>query len=312
MFDAPIKQNELIGFRNQFNEIITLFKSSNKLNKLLFSGKKGIGKSTLAYHLINYVFSINEDYKYNCEKNFINKNNSSYKLIKSRTHPNLFVVDLKEDKTSIDILQIRELIKFANKSTFNDKIKIVLIDNSEYLNKNSSNSLLKILEDDNSKLFFILIHDSEKKIIDTIKSRCIKFNLILDKQHKSKILNRFLETNNLPLVNKDFLIYYSSPGKIINYCKFCLDNNIDFEKNSIESILKLIINNKKLFNDTYVKSNISNFIELYLYKKFLTEKKNLKFKSFHYSVLKKINLFKKFNLDLESFLIDFNNLLINE
>ena len=73
MFDAPLKQNELIGFHNQFNEIINLFKSSNKLNKLLFSGKKGIGKSTFAYHFINYVFSINEDYKYNCEKNFIQR-----------------------------------------------------------------------------------------------------------------------------------------------------------------------------------------------------------------------------------------------
>ena len=44
----------------------------------------------------------------------------------------------------------------------------------------------------------------------------------------------------MPLINKDFLIYYSSPGKIINYCKFCSDNNIDFKKNN-----SVVVNEEK-------------------------------------------------------------------
>ena len=312
MFDSPIKQNKLIGFNNEFNEISKLFKSSKKPNKLLFSGKKGIGKATLAYHLTNYVFSINEDYKYNCIENVINTQNHSYKLVLNKTHPNLFVVDIKDDKSSIDINQIRELIKFANKSSFNDKIKIILIDNAEYLNKSSSNSLLKILEDDNPKLFFILIHNSEKNIINTIKSRCVKFNLCLGKKYQSELLNKFTEENNLPLINKDFLTYYTSPGKLIEFCQFCTENDIDFENNSIENFMTQLINNKKLFTNTFVKINISNFIELYLYKKFYENKNNLKFKTLYYNTIKKISLFKKYNLDFESFLMDFNNLLLNE
>ena len=260
MIDALEKQNKLIGFYNEFNEIKELFKYSNKPNKLLLSGKRGIGKSTLAYHLINYVFSLNEDHKYDLKKNIINTNNRSYKLVIKNTHPNLFVIDIKDNKSSIDISQIRQLNKFASKSSFNDKIKIVLIDNAEYLNINSSNSLLKILEDHNPKLFFILIHNSSKKIIDTIKSRCIKFILNLKEKNKIEILNNFLKTHNSTSINNDFFTYYSSPGELIEYCKFCIDNNIDFKNNSIELFLNKIINNKKLFNENYLKNNISNFI----------------------------------------------------
>lgn len=312
MFDVQQKQNKLIGFYNEFNYIKDLFKYSDKPKKILLSGKRGIGKSTLAYHLINYVFSLNEDHKYDLKENIINTNNKSYKLIINNTHPNLFVIDIKDKKSSIDISQIRQLNKFANKSSFNNKIKIILIDNAEYLNTNSSNSLLKILEDHNPNLFFILIHNSSKKIIDTIKSRCIKFNFNLKEKDKIEILNNFLKNHNSTSINNDFLTYYSSPGELIEYCNFCIDNNIDFKNNSIETFLKKIINNKKFFNETYVKNNISNFIELYFYKIFLTNKYNHKNKDLHYATIKKINLLKKFNLDFESFLLNFDNLLLNE
>ena len=55
---------------------------------VLLSGKKGLGKSTLAYHIINYILSINEDFNYNCEINFsIDKENKSFKLIQNNSHP---------------------------------------------------------------------------------------------------------------------------------------------------------------------------------------------------------------------------------
>ena len=81
----------------------------------------------------------------------------------------------------IEISQIREMYKYANKSAFNNKERIVLIDNAENLNLNSSNALLKIVEEPNDNVFFILILDNEKKIIKTLESRCLKFNLFLTK-----------------------------------------------------------------------------------------------------------------------------------
>ena len=51
------------------------------------------------------------------------------------------------------------MINYANKSAFNNKERIILIDNAENLNLNSSNALLKITEEPNDNVFFILIFD---------------------------------------------------------------------------------------------------------------------------------------------------------
>ena len=195
MLNEVKKQNKLIGFNEEFNLIKGFFNDKEKSNKLLFSGIKGIGKATFAYHLINYALSLKEDFKYNVKNNTINSNNRSYKLIKSNSHPNLFTFNFKDNKASIEVSKIREMIEFANKSSFNDDIKIILIDNVEFLNKSSSNALLKILEEENTKLFFILIQNSRKKILETIKSRCLKFNLKLNKKYKNEILYLFMDKN---------------------------------------------------------------------------------------------------------------------
>ena len=46
--------------------------------KILLSGKKGMGKSTLAYHIINYILSENEEFKYDVNKLTINVENKSF------------------------------------------------------------------------------------------------------------------------------------------------------------------------------------------------------------------------------------------
>ena len=62
---------------------------------MMLSGQKGTGKSTLAYHLINFIFSVNEENKYNLNNNTISENNYSYNLIKKGIHPNFFLISLK-------------------------------------------------------------------------------------------------------------------------------------------------------------------------------------------------------------------------
>ena len=68
----PIKQTKLFGLDNYFNELIKLYEEGNYPNKILLSGQKGIGKSTLAFHFINYVLTINEDYNYDVKNHIIN------------------------------------------------------------------------------------------------------------------------------------------------------------------------------------------------------------------------------------------------
>ena len=60
----PSGQLNLFCHKVEFHKLIDLYKDNNLPNKILFSGEKGIGKCTLAYHLVNYILSLNEDFSY--------------------------------------------------------------------------------------------------------------------------------------------------------------------------------------------------------------------------------------------------------
>ena len=55
MIDQEINRT-LYKYENLFNLFIKLNNENRMPNKFVISGKKGIGKSTFAYHLINYFF----------------------------------------------------------------------------------------------------------------------------------------------------------------------------------------------------------------------------------------------------------------
>ena len=60
----PSTQINLFEHKEIFNQLCKLSKKDILPNKILLSGEKGIGKSTLAYHLINFVLSENEENAY--------------------------------------------------------------------------------------------------------------------------------------------------------------------------------------------------------------------------------------------------------
>ena len=107
----PSENTKLYGMNFFFDEIITLYNENKMPTKILLSGARGLGKSTLAYHIVNYILSINEDFKYNTMKLAINKNNRSFKLLQNNSHPNFYLIDILDNKKNIDISQIREMIK---------------------------------------------------------------------------------------------------------------------------------------------------------------------------------------------------------
>ena len=80
----PSENKHLLEMNSFFNEIINLNNQKKMPNKILLSGKKGLGKSTLAYHVINYILSENEDYKYDIKEFKIHNENKSYKFNKTQ------------------------------------------------------------------------------------------------------------------------------------------------------------------------------------------------------------------------------------
>ena len=308
----PSNQTQLIGHDYLLLTLKNLFDDNKLPNKILFSGQKGIGKCTLSYHLSNYILSKKEDFSYDLQKFEINKNNKSYILVNNNTHPNFYLINLKEDKKNIEISQIRDMISFTNKSSFDNEHKIIVIDNLEHLNSSSTNALLKTIEEPNDKVLFFLIHDNQKKIFNTLKSRCIQFRVYLEKKTKNKILSSLVDNNFYNKLNNDFKHYYNTPGDYVSLYNHISNLKINFNNISIEEFIKNIINDNSFKKNTYIKDNLIKFIELFFLKKINDHKTKKNIYSQYSFFLNKFHDVKKYNLNIESFLIEFNSKLANE
>jgi DNA polymerase III subunit delta' len=311
MILKPSDNTKLFGMNVFFNDIKNLYDENKMPNKILLSGQKGQGKSTLAFHIINYILSKNEDFKYDVNKLSINKENKSFKLIQNNSHPNFYLIDLMHEKKNIDIAQVREMINYTNKSTFNNKARFILINNIENLNKNSINALLKIIEEPNYNVFFILINNNEKYILPTLKSRCLTFKINFTFVQSMHISNQILNENILDLVNYDLINYYNTPGDIIALINFSRDKDINLKDYTLINFLNLLIDNEYYKKNKLIKRLLINLIELFFLKKYKLTGTKKSLLSFYYNFINKIHNTEKFNLDEESLFIEFKSKLLN-
>lgn len=304
----PSSQLNLFSHREEFQKLINLYKNNNLPNKILFSGEKGIGKCTLAYHLINYILSSNEDFSYDLDSLKIIPDNKSFKLVQNKSNPNFILVDIQEEKKNIDISQIRNLILTLNKSSFNTKPRFVLIDNIELLNINAVNALLKILEEPNDNINFILINNN-KRILPTLKSRCLNFKIRLTFKQSIEIANKILNNNYNEFLNEDLVNNYSTPGEILNLIDFANINDIDLIETNLKDFIKKIIMEKLYKKNNSIKNLVYSLMEFYFRKNVSVT--NIKLINSYNYFLKKIENTKTFNLDEETLFMEFEDSILN-
>tara|TARA_B100000963_G_scaffold359830_1_gene388389 strand:- start:930 stop:1850 length:921 start_codon:yes stop_codon:yes gene_type:complete len=302
---TPDNQIKLHGLSNFLNDLINLYNNKKLPNKILLSGQKSIGKCTLAYHLINYILSQDEPSSYDLEKNEINLENSSFKLIQNRSCINFSLVDIDEDKKSIDITQIRNLIQNLKKFCFNNKPRFVLIDNIEYLSKNSVNALLKIIEEPNNNTYFILINNN-KKVLSTLRSRCLNFKIYLSNKDTRLVINKLVNENISNFINRELIDYYTAPGKIVNLIKFSEENSIDLKELGLNDFLNFLIDKSYYKKESSIKYFVNDFFEL-----FLRNKMSSQYQNFRSYFVNQIDNIRRFNLDDESLFIEFKNKMLN-
>ena len=301
----PRNQLNLYGVEENLRTLIALYDKGNLPSKILLTGQKGVGKCTLAYHLINYILSKDEEFSYNINEFKIYSKNRSFKLITNGTNPNFQLLDVSIDKKQINIDQIRNLLLNIKKSSFNDKPRFILIDNIEYLNKNSVNALLKDLEEPNENIYFILINN-QRRLISTLKSRCLNFNISLSNEISLRVINQLLNDDIFDHVNNELINYYFTPGNIYNLNKFAIDNEINLKDMKLKEFLKKMIKENYFKKDQNFKYLFYDYLELFL--KNISLMDNMNYYSYF---VKKIDNLKKYNLDEESFFIEFNEKILN-
>ena len=161
--------SDLIGQDPVVTALVNSLDNKRLHHSYLFTGTRGVGKTTLARILSKCL---------NCEPNGIGSNPcgscSSCESIDSGQFVDLYEVDAAS-RTKVE--DTRELLENVQYMPTQGRYKIYLIDEVHMLSTHSFNALLKTLEEPPEHVKFILATTDPQKIPSTILSRCLHFSL---------------------------------------------------------------------------------------------------------------------------------------
>ena len=169
-FDGLIGQ-DVVG-----ETIINSIKANKIPNAYLFTGIRGVGKTTIARIVAKSLNCLN-----GIEKLCSTKLCENCESISNSSHIDVLEMDAAS-KTGVD--DVRDLIEFSRYGPTSSKYKIFIIDEVHMLSKQAFNALLKTLEEPPQYLKFIFATTEIKKIPVTVVSRCQRFDLSRIKSSK--------------------------------------------------------------------------------------------------------------------------------
>lgn len=152
----------------------------------LFLGPDGTGKQKAALEFPKFL---------NCQNRGDDSCGSCPSCIKiaKEAHPDIFVVRKGDDKAKLSIKKIRLLQQRLSLKPFEAKYKVAVIVDAQEMTEEASNSLLKMLEEPSPDTVFVLIASNQKKLADTIISRCqiVRFRPLTRKEVDRILIDDF-------------------------------------------------------------------------------------------------------------------------
>tara|TARA_Y100000741_G_scaffold154185_1_gene116469 strand:+ start:5464 stop:7137 length:1674 start_codon:yes stop_codon:yes gene_type:complete len=165
----PQVLKELVGQDIVASTIYNSIKFKKIPNAYLFTGIRGVGKTTIA-RIVAKSLNCKNDIDDLCKNKFC----ESCESISNSNHIDVLEMDAAS-KTGVD--DVRDLIEFSRYGPTSGKYKIFIIDEVHMLSKQAFNALLKTLEEPPQYLKFIFATTEIKKIPVTVLSRCQRFDL---------------------------------------------------------------------------------------------------------------------------------------
>lgn len=224
-------------------EIITTIKNSLKNNRMahayLFTGPRGVGKTTTARLIakgLNCITNGTTDNPCNTCENCLAVDKGNF--------IDLIEIDAASNR-GID--EIRSLKDKINYQPVKGRKKVYIIDEVHMLTKEAFNALLKTLEEPPSHVLFILATTEPDKILDTIISRCQRYDFLpMSLDEMGKKLDEIAASEGIKIEKDSYKLIHEKAGgsmrdaisileKIISYY---LGEDIDKEK--VEKALGVI------------------------------------------------------------------------
>ena len=280
----PQKFNEIVGQPHIVDTLINSISSNRLGHGYLFSGSRGVGKTTTARVLAKTLNCLDIEDMQPC-----NRCQNCLSITESRS---LDVIEL-DGASNRGIDEIREIKETVKYPPISGKYKIYIIDEVHMLTKEAFNALLKTLEEPPNNVVFVLATTDSHKIPETILSRTLRFDF-----KKISILNI---TNHILNILKEEKIEYEEPA--LNLIAKKADGSV---RDALSILDRIISYSNNLITYDLVKESLG-IIEDEVYLDLL----ELIIKSDQKSLLIKIKDIIDYGYSIENFIGGFNSFLSN-
>ena len=235
----------LIGHDAELNLFLSAYNNGALHHGWLITGDEGIGKATLAYKIARFLLSAEDGKTYTSLD--IPVDSPVFAQVAQKSHPDFKVLErdftetdkkklikaIKDGEDSgeemrqglkrsavIKVEDVRDVVSFLSKKSFNDNWRVVIVDSADDLNTSSANALLKILEEPPLKSILLLISHNPGKLLPTIRSRCAKLALKpLTESDVASLLRRYMPSLKEAEVQGLAKIAGGSIGRALKYAE---------------------------------------------------------------------------------------------
>lgn len=164
----PKRFSDLVGQEHVVRALSNALKQQRLHHAYLFTGTRGVGKTTLARILAKSL---------NCERG-VSAEPCGECTVCHQVDAGRFIDLLEIDAASnTGIDNIREVLENAQYAPTQGRYKVYIIDEVHMLSKNAFNAMLKTLEEPPLHVKFILATTDPQKVPVTVLSRCLQFSL---------------------------------------------------------------------------------------------------------------------------------------
>lgn len=214
---SPCQNAYLIGHDDEAKLFLSAYNSGALHHGWLITGDEGIGKATLAYKIARFLLSAESGKTYASLD--VSPDSVVFAQVTQKSHPDFKVLERDFTETDkkkllkaikqgedcgeemrqglkrssvIKVEDVRDVVTFLSKKSFNDSWRVVIVDSADDLNVSSANALLKILEEPPLKSILLLVSHNPGKLLPTIRSRCAKLALKpLSEAETASLLRRY-------------------------------------------------------------------------------------------------------------------------